>query len=206
MLQRARFESTARFLLECVRHESPQDLIPRNEEWLREVVFVPVELMVDIMIRSVVPEEEVKYVSWQPEAAVVVDSLHGREGEEEDGRPRRHAGGHERECAAHGVQQKALDRVVVLAAEGVGDDEAVVPGVDVAVQKLVDVHVPMPKVLPCIDHKHPDKELLCNHNGRSPLTTSARRISGAIGHLEHKECYNGLYQLLQENTSSNLPL
>lgn len=57
--------------------------------------------------------------------------------------------------------------MVILAPKGIGDDQPVVPGVDVPVQELVEVHVPVPQVLPRIDNEHADEELLHNYNDRS---------------------------------------
>ncbi|URE09921.1 hypothetical protein MUK42_05493 [Musa troglodytarum] len=145
--------------LQLVRHVCSQDHVPCDEEWLREVVLVAVELMMDIVIRGVVPEEEVEDVPGKPQAAVVIYPFDGGEGEEEDGGSGRHAREKEGEAAAEGVQEKPFYRVVVLAAEGVWDDEAVVPRMDVAVQELVQVHVSVPEVLPCIENKHGDEEL-----------------------------------------------
>ncbi|CAL9117647.1 unnamed protein product, partial [Musa textilis] len=113
--------------LQLVRHVCSQDHVPCDEEWLREVVLVAVELMMDIVIRGVVPEEEVEDVPGKPQAAVVIYPFDGGEGEEEDGGSGRHAREKEGEAAAEGVQEKPFYRVVVLAAEGVRDDEAVVP-------------------------------------------------------------------------------
>jgi hypothetical protein len=50
--------------------------------------------------------------------------------------------------AAEGVEDEALERVVVKGAAGVGDVEAVMPGVDVLIGPFVDVEGAVPKVLP----------------------------------------------------------
>ena len=166
LLHRARLQPAAGPLLERVRHMSAENLVPSDEEWLREVVLVSVQLVVDVVVRSVVPEEDVEEVEGEPEAAVVVDPLHRREGEEVNGGVGRHPRYQEGEGAAHGVEEEALDGVVVLAPKGVGDDEAVVPGVDVLVQELVQVHVSVPEVLPRVDDKHADEELARYHDQR----------------------------------------
>lgn len=49
--------------------------------------------------------------------------------------------------------------MVVLAAKAVGDDEPVMPRVNVPVQELVIVHVPVPEILPRVHHKHAYEEL-----------------------------------------------
>ena len=100
--------------------------------------------MVYIVICRVVPAGQ------QRQAAVVVNDLDGAEREEEDGSPRRHVGHQEGGSATDSVSDEALDGVSVQGSEGVGHHETVVPRVDVPVQEPVQVHVPMPCVLPPI--------------------------------------------------------
>lgn len=57
------------------------------------------------------------------------------------------------------IEEEALDRVVVERPEGVGGDQAVVQRVDVPVEELVVVHVPVQQVLPFVHHQHCDQEL-----------------------------------------------
>lgn len=63
---------------------SPKNLIPRHEERLREVILVSIQMMMNVMVRAVVREQEKKYISREAEPAMIIDSLHGGEGEEED--------------------------------------------------------------------------------------------------------------------------
>ena len=142
-------------------HVRPEDLVPRHEEGLREVEPAAAQLVVHVVVRRVVPEAEVEHVPRQPETAMVVHALHRAEREEEDGGARRHAGGEEGERAAERVEEEALGGVVVLRAERVGHDEVVVPRVDVPVQEPVQVHVPVPRVLPPVQHGHGHRELPC---------------------------------------------
>lgn len=132
----------------------PEDPVPGDEEGLREVVLVAVELVVDVVVGAVVAEEHVEDVPREAHPAVVVHGLDGGEGEEEDARSGAHAGGEERDGPADGVEQEALHRVVVEGPEGVWDDQHVVLGVDVLVQELVDVHVPVHEVLPGVQNHH----------------------------------------------------
>ena len=133
---------------DAVRHVGSKDLVPRDEEGLGIVVLVPLELMVDVMVGTVVVKQELERVPRHPERAVHVDSLDGREAEEVDAR----AGGHPGEEEGHRppdcVEEEALHGVVVEGTVGVGGDEGVVDGVDVLVQELVDVHVSVAEVLP----------------------------------------------------------
>lgn len=86
----AGFESTILPLHHSVRHVSPHYLIPCHEEGLREVALVAGELVMDVMVRRVVPEQDVERVPRKHQPAVVVDPLDGGEGEEESGRRLRH--------------------------------------------------------------------------------------------------------------------
>lgn len=72
-------KATSFSFLKSVWHVSSEDFIPSDEEWLREVVLVAIELMMNIMVSSVVPEEEMKYVSGEPKAAVIIDAFDGGE-------------------------------------------------------------------------------------------------------------------------------
>jgi hypothetical protein len=147
--QGARLEPTTGPLLQHVRHMRAEELVPGHEERLREIEPAAAQLVVHVVVRRVVPEEEMEQVAGrQPEAAVVVHALGGAEREEEDGRARRHAGDDEGQRPAERVEQQALHGVVVLRAERVGHDETVVPRVDVPVKEPVQVHVPVPRVLP----------------------------------------------------------
>jgi len=90
-LDRARLVPASLAGLEGVRHVCTADLIPHDEEGLREVVLVAIELVVDVMVSAVVAEEDMEDVPGEPQAAVVIDSLDGREREEEYARPWGHA-------------------------------------------------------------------------------------------------------------------
>lgn len=87
----------------------------------------------DVVIRGIILKEEVEYITGEPEAAVIVDSLHDSKTEEEYSCPSRHSWHKERDNTAEGVQKKTLQRVVVEGANRVRDDQPVVLGVDVAV-------------------------------------------------------------------------
>ena len=76
------------------------------------------------MVRRAVPEAQAIPARQQRQAAMVVD---GAKREEEDGRPRRHAGHQERGRAADGIGDEALGGVSVQGSEGVGHHETVVP-------------------------------------------------------------------------------
>ncbi|CAL9126343.1 unnamed protein product, partial [Musa acuminata var. zebrina] len=52
------FKATACSFQQYVRDVGSQDLVPSDEEWQRGVVLVSVELMVDVVVGGVVPEEQ----------------------------------------------------------------------------------------------------------------------------------------------------
>uniref|UniRef100_A0A8R7UZM9 Uncharacterized protein n=1 Tax=Triticum urartu TaxID=4572 RepID=A0A8R7UZM9_TRIUA len=156
--------------------------------------------MVDVVVRRVVPEAEAEHVPRQPQAAVVVHALDGTEREEEDGDTGRHTGGEEGERPADGVEEEALHGVVVLRAEGVGHDQAVVPRVDVPVQELVEVHASVPRVLPPVQHGHAHRDLHRYRQARCPGRPLRCFAGGRRGAFASKLCvrtYTICYECLQ---------
>jgi len=81
----------------------PENLVPSDEEGLREVVLVAIELVVYVMVSTVVVEEHMEEIAREPQSTMIVDCLDCSEGEEEDGSSRGHAGDEEGESPAHGV-------------------------------------------------------------------------------------------------------
>jgi hypothetical protein len=176
-LNRARLETTSLAGLQSVRHVCSKDLVPHDKEGLREVVLVAVELMVDVMVSAVVAEEYMEDVPRKPQTTVVVDGLDGREREEEYASPRGHARDEERERATDGVQDESLQWVVVQSSKSVGDDKSVVLRVDVLVQELVDMHVSVHEILPCVHDKHCNDKLQCQHQSLRLLPRSTILIT-----------------------------
>lgn len=147
---------------------------------MRKVVFVAIELVVNVMISGVVVEQCMEDVAGKPQPAVVIHRLDGRKREKEYGCSRSHTGEEERESTADGVQNKALKRVVVKSPEGVRDYKSVVLGMDVLIQKLVDVHVSVHEVLPCVHNKHCDDKLQCYHQGGGLLSHGTTVITNDL--------------------------
>jgi hypothetical protein len=117
---------------------------------------------------------------------VVVHALHRAQGEEVYRGLRRHAGDGEGDRAADRAEEQAFDGVVVLRAEGVGHHEAVVPRVDVPVQEPVQVHVPVPGVLPPVQHHHANQELPRQRQvpvGDQPAACFSEAMADAAGEL-----------------------
>lgn len=57
------FEAPVAILLKRIRHVSAEDPIPHHKEWLRKVILVAIELVVDIVIRGVVSKEKVEEIA-----------------------------------------------------------------------------------------------------------------------------------------------
>lgn len=89
---------------------------------------------------------------------MVVDSLQGREGEEDQGTTVTHATEKEGQRGSNTVHQKALEGVVVKGAKGVGDIEAVVTRVEVLVEIWHVVEEAVEEVLPCVEEAHGEEE------------------------------------------------
>jgi hypothetical protein len=132
---------------------------------------------VDVMVSAVVAEEYMEDVPRKPQTTVVVDGLDGREREEEYASPRGHARDEERERATDGVQDESLQWVVVQSSKSVGDDKSVVLRVDVLVQELVDMHVSVHEILPCVHDKHCNDKLQCQHQSLRLLPRSTILIT-----------------------------
>jgi hypothetical protein len=137
----------------------PAQLIPCDEEGLGEVILGAVQLMVDVVVGGVVPEHVVEGVVRQPEPTVVVDSLDGGEGEEEDRSAGSHSGRQEGYGPAHGVQQKAFQGMVVQRSKRKRHYQTMMQRVHMLVHELVQVHPPVTKILPGIHHHHCHHEL-----------------------------------------------
>lgn len=108
---------------------------------------------VNVVVVCIVAGEVLQRIPREGESAVIIDRLHGRDDEEEEGLTRREADDLVREDTAARVERKAFERVVVERAEGVRHVEAVVPGVDGAVQEGDLMCRPVHHVLPAVEDK-----------------------------------------------------
>lgn len=77
-----------------------KNLVPHNEERLREVVLVAIELVVNVMVSAIILEKNMQNISGKPQPAVIIHGLDCSEREEEDGGPRSHSGDEERKSTA----------------------------------------------------------------------------------------------------------
>jgi hypothetical protein len=124
-----------------------------SQEWLGKVRLDAVRLMVDIVVIRIVVEECLARVPPDSVPAVVVDSLRRRKGKEHDGLAHGHARCLVRDGRAEGIEDDALERVVVERAKSVGDIETVMDGMNLAVEIGVGVEGPVPPVLPYVHDK-----------------------------------------------------
>lgn len=166
--------------LQRVRRVRPENPIPHHEERLREVALTACELVMDVVVCRVVAEHGVERIPRQHEAAVIVDPLDGGHREEEGRSSGRHARDEVCHCPRQGLGDDPVHRVVVLRGERVRRHHAVVPGVELAVQLPVGVHVPVDEVLPRIEDEHRDEELLCEYEKRMQRACGGGRSSSDL--------------------------
>lgn len=108
-----------------------QESIPEGEEGLGKVGLDTPVLVVNVVVGSIVAGDELERVPGERVAAVVVDSLDGGHGKEPHALTHSHEGGLERDSRAKGVEEEALDGVVVQSAVGIRNVESVVSRVEV---------------------------------------------------------------------------
>jgi hypothetical protein len=105
----------------------------------------------DIMIIAIIGEQDLKRIPRELVPTMIVHSLCRRDRKEEDRLSRSHERATLRQSRAEGVEDEPFERVVVEGSKGVGDVEAVVDRVDVAVEETVGVEVAVPEVLPAVE-------------------------------------------------------
>lgn len=124
-----------------------------DEEGLREVALDTDDLVVDVMVVCIVPEQRLQGIEGQAVPAMIVDGFEGRESEEE----RCLADGHETdglgESGTDAVEEEAFERVVVESAEGVRHVKSVMCLVELLVKPLVYVEQAVEEVLPGVDNE-----------------------------------------------------
>jgi hypothetical protein len=108
-------------VLNRIGHVRAKHLVPHYKEWLWKVVFVSVELIVNVIVSIVVVEQHVEDVTKKPQSTMVIQGFDGCEGEKEYGCPWSHARGKEWERTTNCVQDKALKRMVVKSSKGIRD-------------------------------------------------------------------------------------
>lgn len=156
--------------------------------------------MVNVMVSAIVAKEQMEEVPWKPQSTMIVDGLEGGKGEEEDGSSGCHAREEERKDPTDSVQDQALQRVVVKCPKGIGDYQAVVLRVDMLVQELVDVHVSMHEVLPCVNDHHSNHELAKYYQERWLGLNDSASI---IDYREQDKGNGDLKGLLHQNAFNN---
>lgn len=103
-----------------------QQAVPEGEERLGEVGLDAPVLVVDVVIGCVVASDELQRIPGERVAAVVIDSLDGRQGEKPYALAHRHESRLEGETCTNSIEKEALKGVVVQGAICVGNVESVV--------------------------------------------------------------------------------
>ena len=174
------FDPSSFSLLDRVGHVSSKYLVPHHKKGLWKVVLVAIELMVNVMISTVVAEQCLEDVTRKPQPAMIIHCLNGSKGEKEYGCPWSHTRDKKWECATNGVQNKALERMVVKSSKGIRDYKSVVLWMDVLIQKLVNVHVSVHEVLPCVHNNHCSYKLQHYHKSRRLFLSSTTLITNDL--------------------------
>jgi len=112
-------------------------------------------LMVYIVVVCCVTGDHLERVEREAIPAVVVDCLAGGEDEEEHRLADREARDGLGEHGSKGVEQEALDGVVVQRAVSIGHVQPVMDRMEVFVKEPIKVHRAVEEVLPCVE-RHPN--------------------------------------------------
>lgn len=147
---------------------------------MREILLDPKLLVMNIVIRRIVTfkkkgrpvrlirqgkkverkkgwkrrtEEVLKRVKGKGETAMIIDGLGGRDTKEDGGLSDRHAGDQMSDDGTQGIENEALEGMVVKCAKGVRTVETMMNRVNVLVEELVDVEGAVPEVLPGVEDK-----------------------------------------------------
>lgn len=116
--------------LDLARPLGAEQAVPEDKEGLGEVGLDAPTLMVNVMIGGIVGSEVLQRVPGEGVAAVVVNGLDGRKGEEPHGLTVGHARNQESNASTSSIQKESLDGVVVQGAKSVGNVESVVARVE----------------------------------------------------------------------------
>lgn len=109
----------------------------------------------DVMISTVVLED----ISRQPKTTMIINSFNNGKAEENHSRSCSHSRDQKRYSSTQSVKQHTFKWVIAKGTSCIRDNQPVMLGVHMVVQKSVLMHVvAMHKVLPCVHHKH------CNNN------------------------------------------
>ena len=132
-------------------------------------------LTMDVVIIRVVPEEMLKRIQRESKSTMIVNSLRGRNSEEENPLTRRHQCAGVGDSRSKSIEDESFDRVVVKRSEGVGNVESVMPRVDMAVEELVGVEVAVEEVLPCIQYESASHDQFLDSNSILSDTHEAKK-------------------------------
>lgn len=144
-------------VLSC--HPCSQKSVPMHEEGLGKVGLDSDNLVMDIVIVCVVTGHELQRIPREGVTTMVVDGLQRGDGEEDHGLPSGEARAPFRDGSPQCIEEEAFDGMVIKRPESIWHVQAVMPGMEVSVEELVDVHSAVEEVLPGVDDKHGYKQL-----------------------------------------------
>lgn len=110
--------------------------------------------MMDVVISSVVLEENMKDIARQPQPTVIIDCFNHSKAKEIHSSSRSHPRHKERDRPAESVKQETLEWMIVESPNCRRDDQPVMLRVDMAVQEFVLMHIAVHKVLPRVHDQH----------------------------------------------------
>ena len=111
--------------------------VPESEEGLREIGLDSPGLVMDVVVRGVVAGNVLHGVPREGVSAVIIDGLDGGETEEEHALAHGHARKFVCQASTDGIEEEALEGVIVEGAVGIGDVETVVPRVEGGFERVV---------------------------------------------------------------------
>lgn len=127
------------------------DNLQRTRQFTVKEETVWSHLMMDIMIVGVVPGHELERIPGEGITTVVIDGLQCGDGEQDHGLPGGQTCAPLRDSSSQCIEEEAFDGVVIKRPESIRHVQAMMPGVEVPVQELVDMHGAMEEVLPGVD-------------------------------------------------------
>lgn len=113
----------------------------------------------DVMISRVIPEKYMENITRQPKPTMIIHSFNHSKAEENYSCSCSHSRDEERDGTTKSIEQETLKWVIVKGPNCIGNNQPMMLGVDMTVQKFVLMHETVNKVLPCIHDKHCNNKL-----------------------------------------------
>lgn len=110
-------------------------------------------LMMNVVIIGIIAAEHLEWVEWEAVTAVIINPFHGTEHIKEDGLSEGEVSNSLRHSGTNSLEQKSLERVIVLCTKRVGYIKLMVHGMKVFVEELVRMHPAVKKILPSVQNE-----------------------------------------------------